>query len=261
MRTLAAIALSAISLYAFAESKIQLSPATYDFGVMKEVAGSKTGRVYVRNLGPDATFIRQVRPSCGCTDADFQQGEIAPGDSAWVSFTYNPAGRPGRFEKTVRVIYGDDSQKALINICGTVLGTPETLDKLYPIDAGPLRLKEDKVFLEKIKKGNSRHAFISAYNMTPDTIRPRLVCAEKGVEVSMTPEKVGPGDLVTFSFYLNTRLMDRTGQLKIPVYLYAEPVTPENEDKSPSNQKNSDNSAVIPHEIIIFAEIIPVGQS
>lgn len=254
MRLLLSFTLLALTLCSFAESKIVLSPPTYDFGVMKEVAGPRTGRVFVRNLGPDPTFIRQVRPSCGCTDADFQQGEIAPGDSAWVSFTYNPAGRPGRFEKTVRVVLGEDSQKELINIRGIVLGTPETLDKMYPVDAGPLRLKEDKIFFESIKQGSTRHFFISGYNMTPDTIAPRLVCDNKAVDVGMTPEKVAPGELVTFSFYLNTRRLDTIGRFQIPVMLYPEPA---NQENIAANSKNKDENAVIPHEIIIFAEIIP----
>lgn len=39
----------------------------YDFGIIWESDGSVTGTAHVVNLGPDTTYVRDVRPSCGCT--------------------------------------------------------------------------------------------------------------------------------------------------------------------------------------------------
>lgn len=204
-----------------ADYEIQLLSSDYDFGVMKEVAGPSTGEVKIVNLGPDPTYIRQVRPSCGCTGADYFQGEIAPGDTAWVSFTYNPAGRPGRFEKTVKVLTGDDSRKHVIRIHGTVLGAPETLDRSYPVEAGPLRLTEKTADLGKVVKGRSRHFFINLYNQTPDSLPVSLKSSDKALDLDITPKVIGPGDIATMSIYLNSRSVEQEGPNEFSAEIYA----------------------------------------
>lgn len=197
---------------AMAQGLVLTRPA-YDFGLLKEAAGRRTGRVMLVNRGDTPDFILRVRPSCGCTDADFQKGEIAPGDSAWVSFTYDPAGRPGKFDKTVRIILGDGSRKQLLKIRGTVLGTPASLDRLYPVDRGDLRFSEGEVDLGKVRSGSTRHAFVNAYNTREDSLPLRISSSNLAVDVSVYPRIVGPGDAATFSFYLNTRRLPGDGEV------------------------------------------------
>ncbi|MCM1152123.1 MAG: DUF1573 domain-containing protein [Muribaculum sp.] len=204
-----------------ADYTVHASPSVYEFGVMKEIAGSKTGRVYIVNDGPDPTYIRDVRPSCGCTAADYQKGTIAPGDSAWVSFTYNPKGRPGRFDKTVKVYTGDDSRKTVVKINGTVLGTPETLSTRYPVEMGALRLTEGSYNVGTVARGKSRHFFITAYNTTADSVAVRMESPEKWLDAEFPAAKIAPGDVAAASFYFNTRDVDRDGpiDLELPVYI------------------------------------------
>lgn len=213
-------------------SFVTLLTPLYDFGLMKEVDGPKTGKGFLVNTSDRTLAIHKVRPSCGCTDADWQQDPIAPGDTAWFSFTYNPKGRPGHFNKTVRVLVGDGEEvleQPTMRISGNVLGTPETISIHYPVEAGPLRLTERMIDLGRIEQGKSRHFFINGYNLSQDTIRPRFGEGPKGIDLDRTPkEGVGPGDIVTFSFYLSTRMMKQSGDQMFTIPLYpdsgAEPI-------------------------------------
>ena len=108
----------------------------YDFGLIKEEAGPKTGYARFVNTGPEEVMITGMRPRCGCTKADFPKDPIAAGDTATVSFTYDPTGRPGKFNKSVRVYIGS-SETYKIPITGNVLGTPQSLSTLYPVVSGP----------------------------------------------------------------------------------------------------------------------------
>lgn len=94
----------------------------------------KTGSVRLVNTGSEEAVITGARPSCGCTGVAYPDDPIAPGDTVRFSFTYNPLGRPGRFEKSIRVYIGD-FDIATIRIRGNVLGTPESLSTLYPVEA------------------------------------------------------------------------------------------------------------------------------
>lgn len=192
---------------------------SYDFGVMEEADGPKSGEVKFVNLGPEATVIMRVRPSCGCTDAWFTEGEIAPGDTAVVGFTYNPMGRPGHFGKTVRVYVGPAEEQTLVKITGTVVGTTETLQRSYPYAIGKLRLTDEKAAIGPIAFGDARHAFISLYNQTTDTLRPTAESASKALTVGINPAAIPPGDIATLGFYLNTSHDDRMGDVEYPVEL------------------------------------------
>lgn len=193
----------------------------YDFGLMKEIAGPQTGSVRLVNTGPEEIVITGARPSCGCTGVAYNQDPIAPGDTAKFSFTYNPIGRPGRFEKSIRVYIGDfDTYK--ITIKGNVLGTPESLSSLYPVEVGPMRLSETILGAGDVNYGASRHFFVNAYNQTTDTIHPHWVCENPALSVTATADALGPGDLMTFSLYFNSRDIKELGPITIPVTVYAD---------------------------------------
>ncbi len=188
----------------------------YDFGLMKEEAGPKTGKSRFINNSPEEISITGVRPSCGCTQASYTHDPIAPGDTAVISFTYDPKGRPGRFQKSVRVYVGD-KDTYIIRINGNVLGTPQSLSKLYPIENGALRLSETLVAVGDVTHGTTRHFFINGYNQSSDSITPVITCTNPALSVSASQDRVGPGDIVTYGLYFNSRGIFEMGIVDIPV--------------------------------------------
>lgn len=214
--------LSTLVSDSLANAEITWLEKEYDFGLMKEEAGKKTGYARFVNNGPDTVCITGVKPSCGCTSADYTDTPLAPGDTATVSFTYDPKGRPGRFNKSVRVYVGN-TDTYRIAIKGNVLGTPESLAALYPVESGPLRLSTALLTGGEIKKNSSRHFFVNGYNQQSDTIHPKIVCREKALSVEASSDSVGPGDIVTYSFYLTARQLPDSGFINIPVRIYPNP--------------------------------------
>lgn len=209
------MALSAMASVAglTAKAEIEWLATEYDFGVMKEVLGPQTGQVKGVNRGPDPTYISQVRPSCGCTGASFTEDVLLPGDTATVTFTYNPAGRPGRFEKTVKVFEGRDNVLTTVWIRGTVIGEPASLEADYPVVAGPLRMSRDAVDMGDVRQGTARHAYVKLYNMGETPLTPRVTGGCPGVELELATKQILPGDVGTFSIYLNTIEMTQCGEI------------------------------------------------
>lgn len=176
----------------------------YDFGLMKEIAGPKTGQSRFVNMGPDTISIFNVRPSCGCTSAEWPEDELAPGDTATVRYTYDPDMRPGKFDKSVKVQLSDGNRH-VIRITGNVLGTPESLSTLYPLEAGSLRLSEVKVDMGEVVKGHNPIAFVNAYCLSGDTVVPEVKTTVKGLRVTPSVPKAGPGDLITYTLEYSMR--------------------------------------------------------
>lgn len=205
-----------------APAEVQWLAKDYDFGRIKEENGPVTGSVKFVNDGPKATYINRVRPSCGCTGASYTTSMIEPGDTATVTFTYNPQGRPGMIDKTVKVYTGEDNDMTVIHLTGTVMASQETLDTRYPEACGPLRLENKIIPVGELVKGVTRHAFLNIYNNGDKPVRPTWKSNEKGLTVSLVPEELAPGENGTFSFRVSTEEMDREGRLEIPVEISAD---------------------------------------
>jgi len=203
-------------------AKIEWLEKNYNFGTFKEADGSVTGRVRFVNKGTDATFISRVRPSCGCTGASYTEKMIEPGDTATISFTYNPVGRPGKFDKTVKVYVGKDNELTVIRISGTVIGSESTLESGFPAESGPLRLETTVLAAGEIKRGTPRHFFLNAYNQGNDTILPKWKSPSKALTVDLKPRAIPPGNIATFSFYLETDAEEKNGPLEYPVEIVAD---------------------------------------
>ncbi len=77
--------------------------ATFDFGDIRESAGSVSHVFNVMNNGELPLVISRVIASCGCTTPEWTKEPIAPGKIGKIKVTYNPSGRPGKFVKTISV--------------------------------------------------------------------------------------------------------------------------------------------------------------
>lgn len=188
----------------------------HNFGAIKEADGPVDGSVRFINKGSEPTFIRSVRPSCGCTDVSFTEDEIQPGDTATISFTFDPTGRPGKFEKTIRVVTGADDLWS-VKLYGTVIASDETLEITFPVEAGALRLEKKDITAGDVRIGATRHLFVNAYNQSADTISPQWAATSSAVITDLNPRKIPPGESATFSFTVHAENDEDFGQQKINV--------------------------------------------
>lgn len=77
------------------------SAATHDFGTVEK--GTPVSYTFeFTNTSNTDLRIESVKPSCGCTVADYSKESIAPGETGYVTATYNAA-KPGVFTKTITV--------------------------------------------------------------------------------------------------------------------------------------------------------------
>lgn len=219
-----------------AQAEIRWLDKDYDFGLMKEIAGPRTGRSHFVNLGPDTVSIIYVRPSCGCTRADYTKDPVAPGDTATVSYTYDPAMRPGKFLKSVKVELSD-GERHTIKISGNVLGTPESLGVMYPVDAGAMRLTDSVVNAGETVMGHTPVYFVNAYSLSPDTIAPRLRAASPALNVKTSSPTAGPGDLITFSLDFDSRRYGQYGPVVIPLDFTTTARSDKSEPSEPSDSQ------------------------
>ncbi len=119
-----AIILSTISAFAGDGAKAEFAEKSHDFGIVKEEKGKVSHEFTFKNTGDKPLVIISATASCGCTMPDYPKEPIKPGKSGKIKVTYNPSGRPGAFDKSIKVrINGSDkkSSKITLKITGTVV--------------------------------------------------------------------------------------------------------------------------------------------
>lgn len=150
------------------EPNIVFEKSTHDFGTIKELDGPVTVVFKFTNTGTKPLFIRHAAASCGCTTPEYTKDPVAPDSSGFIKVTYNPAGRPSSFTKTVTVTSNAIQPISKLTIKGVVEAKPRTLNDEFPFQMDDLRLKHSHVSFTKIKSGDSKTVKIIMVNQNKE---------------------------------------------------------------------------------------------
>lgn len=203
MRKLIIILALAIGLSTYAGAKIEWDRLTHDFGAFNETNGPATASFIYYNRGDEPLIITGARANCGCTTPKYTKEALLPGDSGIMTVSYDPAGRPGRFEKKVFIDSNSDPKRSTLTIRGTVVGSGSTIAQRYPVEAGSLRLAHQASLMGTITKGRTKSVFETGYNVTTKTLQPVIKKSPSWIDVKVLPDVVGPGEQVSFSLYVH----------------------------------------------------------
>lgn len=92
----------------------------HDFGVIKESGGKVTHTFVIKNTGTGPLVLTRVVASCGCTTPEYNTEPIAPGKEGRIVVSFNPAGRPGQFLKTIAVYSNGKEGAYTLRVKGVV---------------------------------------------------------------------------------------------------------------------------------------------
>lgn len=113
----------------------------HDFGKINEADGRVTTIFEFKNEGMQPLVLSNVRASCGCTTPKWPREPIEPGQVGQITVTYNPNGRPGRFQKTITVTSNATEATIRLYIKGEVIPKSAKPVDNYPVKIGDLSLK------------------------------------------------------------------------------------------------------------------------
>jgi hypothetical protein len=99
-------------------TNITFKQKTYNFGKIP-VEKSVSTVFEFSNTGKKTLLIKEVSTSCGCTVPKWSKEKIAPNETGEVSIVYD-AKYPGRFNKTIIVVYNGKDSPIKLTIKGEV---------------------------------------------------------------------------------------------------------------------------------------------
>ena len=179
----------------------------HNFGAFKEDVGPVTCVFKAVNTGDEPVVVIDARANCGCPRPPFTREPVAPGDTLSVSVAYDPAGRPGRFSKQVKVTTNTAAKSYILGVRGTVIGSSGTLRSRYPDEVGPYRVSNHIAPFGETTKGHILAAAINIYNPTADTIQPEVKDVPGFINTMFRPVTIPPGEQGILSM---TAYTDRT---------------------------------------------------
>lgn len=104
-----------VSLAANAQKPvIDFATKSHDFGKINEADGNVTHVFDFTNKGKTPLVINRVQASCGCTTPAWTKSPIESEKKGTITVTYNTAGRPGTFTKTITVFSNDSINQVLV---------------------------------------------------------------------------------------------------------------------------------------------------
>lgn len=190
-----------VAVQAVAQPEVTWLEREYDLGVFREADGKVQCTMRLVNTGTEPLLIVKTQVGCGCTGIDYPEAPVMPGDTAKVTITYNPSGRPGQFTKQAIIYTNTVPQRTTLEIKGNVIPTDETLDTQYPLRAGDLRISQGTVPFGELPRGKSKMLYLSAYNASTDTLLVGVTGAKPHLRPAVVPDTVPPGRVTTLTMH------------------------------------------------------------
>ena len=114
--------LSATTLSAKGKTDITFSNNAHDFGTIKADKGSVTATYEFTNTGDEPlTIINVTNGGCGCTKPEYPRQPIAPGKKGTIKITFNPRGRSGEFNRSVKVKVSSMKSRKVLTFSGVIV--------------------------------------------------------------------------------------------------------------------------------------------
>jgi len=193
----------------------------HDFGKIHEEDGRVTVVFTFRNEGMSPLILSNVRASCGCTTPDWTKEPVEPGQTGSIKVTYNPNGRPGRFQKTVTVTSNATEPTTKVYIKGEVIPKPAKPVNKYTIEVGALNMKEKVLNLGTIYKGQNKNGELEIANLKQEehTVDLATNAADSYMIHQVTLPTIKPNETGKFIFAIETAKNNLYGPIEAYAYV------------------------------------------
>lgn len=183
-------------------AQLVFDPDVHDFGPIRETDGLVRCTFTGVNRGEKPLVLLDVVTSCGCTVPEFSRKPITPGASTQITVTFDPANRPGVFDKELTVYSSERKKIATLAIRGSVIPRPKSIEELYPVDAGGgLRLSNTLCTFTFIYPGKTVSASIGYANTSSRTLALDLrPLRSSGLLTPDAPQRIAPGEKGSITF-------------------------------------------------------------
>lgn len=200
---------------------ITFEKTEHDFGKINEADGRVTTVFAFKNEGTMPLVLSNVRASCGCTTPKWTREPVEPGQNGEITVTYNPNGRPGRFQKTITITSNASEATKKLFIKGEVIPKPAKPVNNYPVKMGELSLKSKNMQFGTVKFGEAVTREIEYANKTDHELTVDLALPNKDLYIDgqVSLKTIKPNETGKIIVVLSTAQYPIYGPVNSAVYV------------------------------------------
>lgn len=200
---------------------ITFEKTEHDFGKINEEDGRVSVVFEFKNEGMSPLVLSNVRASCGCTTPTWTKDPVEPGQTGAITVTYNPNGRPGRFQKTVTITSNAKEATTRVYIKGEVIPKQAKPVNKYTVAVGELNMMKKTLDLGKVKKGEIKNGELEYANLKQAEHQVELAtsAADAFIINQTTLPTVQPNEIGKFIFSLDTKATKLYGPVEVFAYV------------------------------------------
>jgi hypothetical protein len=210
-----------VTIFSFGQQVKSLSfkEEVFDFGTITEQGGPVTHEFTFTNNAARPVKILTVQPSCGCTTPSWTKEPIAPTKTGSITASFNPAGRPGHFDKTLTVTTDLEAGPVVLRIKGDVevpgkqVNDKPTVSAGYEVANGNWKLRNTILNMEKVfVKDEFTVREFPFFNggSKPITVSGKAV-SPAYIKVDVVPATLAPGAKGVIKVGYNGKMVNRYG--------------------------------------------------
>ncbi len=183
-----------MSIGVSAQPTISFERTEHDYGQINEVDGRVSTIFEFTNSGTEPLVLSNVRASCGCTTPKWTRTPIEPGQKGQITVTYNPTGRPGKFQKSITITSNATNPTTKLYIKGEVIPKAAEPKDKYPVKMGALSLTAKSIQFGTIMNTGQLTKNIEYANLSSEPISVDILVNDKDgfLTAVMTLEEVQP---------------------------------------------------------------------
>ena len=198
---------------------IDFETETHDFGEIQEKDGPVTFIFKYKNSGKTPLVLNNVQASCGCTTPEWTRTPIKPGADGSIKVTFDPANRPGTFNKTITVQSNADKSTKTLRISGKVLQRPKTLEDEYPVLYDGLRLENSALSFTKMSPEQTKELELKVVNVSDAALTPKFLNVPSHLTVVSVPATIKPNEKAVIRVTYDAKKKNDWGFVSDQVYI------------------------------------------
>lgn len=197
-----------------AQPAIKFEQTKHDFDIIEEDMGKVECLFNFTNTGNEPIVIKNVRTSCGCTVPEYTEEPIAPKASGTIKVTFNPMGRPGKFNKSIYVYTNTDPERSILRIMGEVVRSSDPASTQFAYRIGDLKFKSLHMSFPKLSKGRKSSESIEVINTSGQTLTPQVANVPSHLRARFVPDTLPKGEKGYLVVTYDTDAIDDWGYRK-----------------------------------------------
>lgn len=194
----------------------------WNFGRIEEEGGKVSHTFDYTNTATYPVSIERVYSSCGCTTGDYSRRPLKAGASEQFTITFDPEGRPGRFDKRITIVYDQGRGRTTLRIKGAVKGRKRSDEDVYPYAlGGGVRTDATYKAFGNVEQDGSKSMTIALVNTSDKGVRIEPQWEEcSGLLELFLPDTLAPKEVaLATATYLLSKEEPRYGLLRDKVWL------------------------------------------